>query len=96
MIFRVGQRVRVVANHTPEYFEGDVANGKEGVVVATLITDEDLRLWDAYVDIGDPDGPWYFLNSELAPLTDPAADAFVRRVTKQEPVMPSVKERVDG
>lgn len=93
MIYKVGDRVRVVAIHVPGIDAHLVAPavGMAGTV---------MSLWERRVGVlvtldsgplnaeGQPS--WFFASSELAPLLPPAADTWaadaVRKVTKPQHV----------
>lgn len=99
--FKVGQRVRVIV----AYFHPENM-GREGVIAGGL----GLHAYSPFTEKGRPTylvdllgyphpihGTWTALPEQLAPLTDPAADAFLETVKswKPEPVAPPlpVKER---
>lgn len=92
MNFKVGQRVRVIAHagFTPL---DSIVIGKEGVIAAI-----EGRFYRVHVPDAIPTYRWGFLASELAPLTDPGADAFMERIKKlkpyEEPVRVTPRERM--
>jgi hypothetical protein len=84
--FKVGQRVRIVANHAlhePKEI-GDMPVGHEGVIVrahpdvlaAWIVRIPDLFCHGDYGDMA-PD-EWGCYESELRPLTDPGCESFLQ------------------
>jgi len=97
--FKVGDRVRVIA---VEFGEGaDWLIGKEGVIAAKRPDHCEGFMWA--VSIANQrcdtrrDGCFIFEDYHLSPLTPPAADEWateqVKKVTKPEPVAPTLPVR---
>ena len=98
--FKVGQRVRIVAqspNSTGSYV------GEEGTIVGAYDGQRDWivefgKWMHEPTDIAETQG--VFFNFELAPLTDPKADEFIARLKKlgSEPAIlsPSQLKEVRG
>lgn len=76
--FRVGQRVRVVA-HQPLGLGDSYHVGKEGFVDSV---DPAAKEYSVAVLLDGQHAPLWFRCSELRPLTDPKAEAFVERLKK--------------
>jgi hypothetical protein len=91
--FRIGDRVRVVAAHPPLPQDAAQLIGKEGEVMQHPYPS--CTRWPVAVRIGGTMA--LFTPGELAPLTDPKADAFVESIKKlkpyEEPKVEPVKER---
>ena len=95
-VFKVGQRVRVIASDLPRW---SYLIGREGVIeVANVIPWEWIVRIDAPHLEPDPTmrGCFGFHSHELAPLTDPGAESFIAKLKKlgSEPVNDAPKVRV--
>ena len=99
--FKVGQRVRKVEMQRPEdngglrYLGSPLAPiGTEGTVVA--LRNEACAVdvaWDGYPSRGLASA-WRVMLYQLAPLTDPKADAFVESLKKLAREPQNIPERV--
>lgn len=82
--FKVGQRVRIIGLFPAT--ETRTLLGKEGTIVTTYISRIGTHGWAVSVDgMHNPNmegGRFFFINSQLAPLTDPGFDAFMQSVLK--------------
>ena len=93
--FKVGQRVRVIANHGDKV--GDMIVGHEGMLVRRKSEwwcgDRCFPVWIVSVPTAPFSDPlsnlrpdeWACMDEELAPLTDPKADAFLESIRKLKP-----------
>lgn len=87
--FKVGQRVKVIG-HVLEPGNMDL-RGHEGVITGFEASREHGPINLTVVVRLDIDHPWMgngfcFAPEELAPITDPLADAFIERIKKLEPL----------
>lgn len=79
--FKVGQRVRIIAGHGLEL----PCIGQEGTVVGDA---GPSGLYEVLVDgvaLPAEADSWLWFANELAPLTDPGADAFLESIRKMKP-----------
>ena len=73
MKYQIGQRVRIIDNLLPDFFEGDIIIGREGTIIALKPADENPFgiSCDYEVDVdGDWNWTWFCLEGELAPISD--------------------------
>lgn len=88
--FKVGQRVRIVALH-PYTGPRAVAVGMTGTVIAHNpdypVAGGWITEWAVDVDeVSSQMGGFHFRACDLAPLTDPKADAFLESIRKLQPL----------
>jgi hypothetical protein len=85
MGFRVGQKVRIVANHATA--DGDLGNipiGHEGIIVrahevaGAWIVRTPTCVYPSPSNCGCADDEWGCYESELQPLTDPGCESFLQ------------------
>lgn len=83
--FKIGQRVRIQAHARPERVRGMegviVANGTIYPWVVTLANTGGLPH-----SITGSTNDWSMSEDEIAPLTDPGADAFMERIKNLQPL----------
>lgn len=100
--FRVGQRVRIVWLGGAAARRASDVLGREGTITAIPSAWHPRAECDVEIDgapavaYGYEDRPWAALFVNLAPLTDPKADAFIESVKKwkPEPVAPALPAKI--
>ena len=95
--FKVGQRVRVM-RQTNAIRDGVLA-GREGVIVLKgghgSLTDRDWTVELPGTLNSRGTSVWCFNSDQLAPLTDPKADAFIEQVKRWKPEPEPVKRELN-
>jgi hypothetical protein len=82
--FKVGQRVRVIGHFGGSRIPREKRwIGHEGTIIARPWHGI-LSGWNWYLDLNG--FRYYFHDAELAPLTDPKADAFLESIRKLKPL----------
>lgn len=90
--YPIGTRVRIIADHCPDFEGGDLSIGRTGVIMATRVVDDDSVTWDYEVQYDEPlvcrvDPEYHWLgvcvmHSEVAPIIDPRAQQFIQWANK--------------
>lgn len=95
--FKAGDRVRKIAHH-PLAGHNFIPLGTEGTIVSAGWPAKWNMAWDGHGELHPCGSHWGADDFQLAPLTDPAADAFLERMKKlgSEPVVLTPKQLAHG